>query len=113
MHSSLPRALVLATLIGVWPVAAGAQSSSPSSPPAANPGPSQVPAPTTPAEPSASPAEPGMPPGAVTSTPCNTPEQHWLGAPANTPPAGMTFVWTLILCFDAQGGSPTIEPDAY
>ena len=54
-----------------------------------------------------------MPPGAVTSTPCNTPEQHWLGAPANTPPAGMTFVWTLILCFDAQGGSPTIEPDTY
>ena len=46
-----------------------------------------------------------MPPGAVTQTPCNTPEARWLGAPANTPPAGTTFVWTLILCFDTQGGA--------
>ena len=64
-----------------------------------------------PAGPAQTPAVPApLPPGAVTTTVCNTP----VGTPSALPPTGSPpFIWIFELCFDRQGGASTVESETY
>ena len=50
-----------------------------------------------------------LPEGAITRSVCGNP----IPAPAATPPAGITFIWTFELCFPDQGNQTSIEPESY
>jgi outer membrane protein insertion porin family len=112
MQMQFYRALALSALIGACPAVAAAQSSPSPGAASANQG-SGTPPVATVSVPSGPAAGSPLPPGVLTTTPCNDPENNKLGEPAAVPPAGMTFVWTMALCFDKQGNSPTIEPETY
>ena len=59
--------------------------------------------------PASTPGTAAPPPGTIYTTVCG----ENLGEPAATPPAGLTFLWQLELCFDKQGGSSTVEGETY
>jgi outer membrane protein insertion porin family len=103
MQMQFYRALTLAALIGVCaPASTLAEFGQDPTGPQAGP-------PATPAAPveTQAPAQAGS---VLTTAPCS---QDPIATPAATPPAGMTFVWTMELCFDKQGNAPSIEPETY
>jgi outer membrane protein insertion porin family len=107
MQSSFSRALALAALIGVCPAMAGAQNPAPA--------PAPVPASASGAE-APVPAIGSLGPDGrpiVAITPCKSGPYSALEAPSMTPPAGVTFVWVMELCFDTQGNQSTIDPETY
>ena len=107
MRNQFLTALMLAGVAGVAvPAPASAQLRTPSAAFA------QAPATQGPA---ANQAVQPLPPGAVTRSACGSA----LAAPSVEPPAGITFIWTMELCFPSQAtpdspqGQSNIEPETY